>query len=60
MPSRFSTTYHMKSKQKDYQYKITFHPSVNGFLEKHVFIKSKLKGKTFDFGQNKKLQNKSK
>jgi nitrogen fixation/metabolism regulation signal transduction histidine kinase len=29
MPSKFSTTYHMKSKQKDYQYKRTFHPNAN-------------------------------
>ncbi len=60
MPSKFSTTYHMKWKQKDYQYKRTFHLNANVFFLKHVFIKSRLKGKTFDFGHKKISHKKSK
>jgi hypothetical protein len=33
MPSKFSTTYHMKCKQKDYQYKKKNHPNAKFYLK---------------------------
>ncbi len=37
MPSKFFVTYHMKWKQKDYQYKKTFHPNVKFIRKTHIY-----------------------